>query len=165
MLPWGDRPLEEASLFNPVFCALLLRATVKEHRAAAKTPLSFPLAFLVLPFALHEKTRLALPASARTMMTSWLVDHPELVAGFGERARRMADTTREAIQFGCHYSLLRIEGAGLDVGKRTVKPEPANLAENTEEARACYAAARLLGKWLASGGTVPTVMSLWGVSP
>lgn len=165
MLRWSDRPDEEANLFNPAFSALLIRGACGGYRSVAKSPLPFSLSFLVLPIALHGPTRKALPTSTKTLMSSWVVSNPEVVAFFGKRARDATDITREAILFGGGQGWLTFEGTGLVPGKTKLRVDPDNLATSTAEIQSCHAAARMIGKWLAGAGSESTVMSLWGVSP
>jgi len=80
-------------------------------------------AFIVLPFVLNARMRDSLP-TLKTMMSTWVATHPEHVAEFGDRARGMADVTREAIQFGHSQSWLAISGHGLSTGAAKLRPDP-----------------------------------------
>lgn len=162
---WNERSAEDQSLFNPAFCSLLLRTACKSFaREPELTPMPLPLTFLILPIVLNERIRDTLP-TLKTLITTWAASNPEHVAGFGDRARQMANVTREAIQFGCAQRWLAISGAGLAVGPTKLRPDPPRLATDTDDVRACYAAAKFLGRWLPSERHAATVMSLLGVAP
>jgi hypothetical protein len=163
-LPWDERSAEDQSLFNPPFCGLLLRTTCKSYATEASPAMPLPLAFLILPIVLNERMRGSLP-TLKTLVSTWAASNPEHVAGFGDRARGMADGTREAIQFGCGHGWLAMSGAGLAVGPTKLRPDPPKFASDTDEVRACYAAAKFLGRWLPNDGDPATIMSLLGVAP
>lgn len=162
---WNERSAEDQSLFNPPFCSLLLRTACKSFaREPDLLPMPLPLTFLVLPIALNQRIRSTLP-TLKTLITTWAASNPEHVAGLGDRARDMADVTREAIQFGCAQQWLAVSGTGLAVGSVRLRPDPPKLATDTDDVRACYAAAKFLGRWLPSDPRPATVMSLLGVAP
>lgn len=162
---WNERSAEDQSLFNPPFCSLLLRTACKSFaREPDPLPMPLPLAFLILPIVLNQRIRDTLP-TLKTQITTWAASNPEHIAGLGDRARDMADVTREAIQFGCAQKWLMMSGVGLAVGPLKLRPDPPKLATDTDDIRACYAAAKFLGRWLPSDSRPTTVMSLLGVAP
>lgn len=165
-LHWNERSAEDQSLFNPAFCGLLLRTACKGYTSdnSPSVAMPLPLAFLVLPVVLNQRMRDTLP-TLKTMITTWAASNPEHIAGFGDRARGMADVSREAIQFGCAHQWLVVSAAGLGVGTAKFRPDPPRLATDTDDIRACYTAARFLGRWLPKGGPPATTMSLLGVAP
>ena len=97
MLPWEDRPREEANLFNPAFCGALIFEFVKQYQSAKGKTVPFILPFVALPIALHPKTRNALPASIRTSLYSWIEEHTETLVGLGERARNLVPYMQESL--------------------------------------------------------------------
>ena len=163
---WNERSAEDQSLFNPAFCGLLLRTACKGYTSETLQPaaMPLPLAFLVLPVVLSQRMRDTLP-TMKTRITTWAASNPEHIAGFGDRARLMADVSREAIQFGCAQQWLVVSAPGLAVGPAKFRPDPPKLATDTDDIGACYVAARFLGRWLAKGGSPATIMSLLGVAP
>ncbi|MEG3147607.1 three component ABC system middle component [Sphingomonas sp. RT2P30] len=164
--PWNDRAAEDQSLFNPAFCGLLLRTACRGFNEGSTDERSMPLpqAFIILPIVLNARMRDTLP-TLKTLMSTWVAAHPEHVAEFGDRAREMADVTREAIQFGCSQAWLAISGRGLSTGVARLRPDPPKLATDTDDVRACYAAARFLGRWLPKDEQTSTILSLLGVAP
>lgn len=162
---WNDRSVEDQTLFNPVFCALLLRAASRGYQES-NTSRALPLAhaFLVLPIVLNAPVRRALP-SLKTRMTSWVTTHPEFSAEFADRCRELVDTTREAIQFGCTQEWLAVAGDGLRPGTHRFKPDPPRLGTDTMETKDCYEAARFVGRWIPKDDRQSTILSMLGVAP
>lgn len=133
---WNDRSVEDQTLFNSVFCALLLRAAGRGYQEGYKSR-AVPLAhaFLVLPIVLNARMRRALP-TLKTRMTSWVTAHPEFSAEFSERCQDLVDTTREAIQLGCSQNCLAIDGDGVRPGGHRFRPDPPRLDTDTIDIRA-----------------------------
>lgn len=166
MIPaWNDRSVEDQTLFNPVFCALLLRAASRGHQEG-DTSRALPLAhaFLVLPIVLNARVRRALP-TLKTRMTSWVTAHPEFSAEFADRCQELVDTTREAIQLGCAQDWLTIAGDGLRPGAHRFKPDPPRLGTDTIDIKDCYDAARFVGRWIPKDDRQSTLLSMLGVAP
>jgi len=164
--PWSDRSAEDQSLFNPAFGSLLLRTACRGYAEGERDgrPLPITLAFIVLPIVLNQRMRDTLP-TLKTLMSTWVAGHPEHVAGFGDRSREMADVTREAVQFGCSQTWLAISAQGLYPGPVRLRSDPPKLATDTDDVRACYAAARFIGRWLPRDGHQSTILSMLGVAP
>lgn len=166
MSPWRERAPEEANLFNPAFCAVLIAKSADEFFKKAAKPLPFPLVFLVLPIVLHPGTREALPGSTVTSMLTWLQEHRGVLVGFPTRARRLRPITQEAVMFGMTHRALALGGSGgVVVGAEKVRTTEKAMEHFTPDARGCVDRARFLGRWLAAAGTPATVMSAWGVAP
>ncbi|MGH6896833.1 MAG: three component ABC system middle component [Geminicoccaceae bacterium] len=162
--PWSLRPVEEASLFNPAFGALLLARAAADYYKQAGQGLPYPLIFLVMPAVLHSETRHALPATTRAVMHNWTSDHTSLLAAFPNRARRMAPVTKEAVLFGLFHEKLAISDGRLSPGRRPYRGN-ALPADTTDEVEHCARAAALLGRWFTSAGSTATILSSWGVRP
>lgn len=159
MTAWQDRPQVPALMLNPALLAVLLSEASRGYCGQRDSPaMPVPLAFLVLPLALHRPTRRALPRSTRTYLTTWLAGHPVLRAGFPERAASLVGHTREALRFGARHEVLRVSPEGLEgVVSGSAAHEPTTLELVT--------AARLAGRWFAVTGPVPTVFQALGVRP
>lgn len=165
MRPWTERPLEEAYLLNPSFCALLLATTVQEYVDTAQVEMPYALTFLVLPVVLHKPTREALPRAVSTSLASWIDDHGEITLRFPDRARSLASFTREALLFGACRLILQVSGGGALTRGSVAPSAKTYLGQATDEVRECFAKARFVGRWFAKAGNAPTVMALWGVAP
>jgi hypothetical protein len=112
MTPWAERPIEEASLFNPAFGSLTLAKAVADFHKQTGEGIPYPLVFLVMPLALHTETRDALPATTRAVMHNWISEHAPLLSNFPDRVRRMAPVTREAVLFALVHGNLPCLAAG-----------------------------------------------------
>lgn len=163
---WEERPREEAHLFNPPFCAALLYEFVKEYQKAKGQAAPYTLLFCALPIALHGKTRRALPGSTVTSLYSWRERNPEVLVGFAERTRSLRPVVQEALRFAIDRSALAFaEDGGVMLGGRALSVGRKFEETLTDDARDCFAATRLLGRWLAKAGTPSTIMAAWGIKP
>lgn len=161
---WLERPVEEASLFNPAFCSLLIAKTTANHLKQSGQGLPYPLAFLVLPVALHSKTRNMLPSTTNAVMLNWLGENAELLADFPERVSRMSQITKETILFALRHEKLSLSQGCLLPGKYKY-PATASISYPTDDTDSCLRAAAFLGRWLTQSGTISNTLSSWGLRP
>lgn len=163
---WSARATEEANLFNPAFCAMLIAKACKDYIKKTQEPLAFSLVFLVLPIVLHPKTRANLPYSTITSLLSWTQDHRADLADFGRHARVLEPYTREAILFGLANSTLRLDGTGgVATGSAYVTPAEKKTEHFTPEVKDCLDRAGFVGRWFAGAGSPATIFSAFGVAP
>lgn len=163
MKPWSDRPPEIAHLFNPAFCALLVREGVLGFMEVKPAGMPYPLAFLLLPIVLHKVTRGSLPPTIATKMHPWLQDHQEARVGFSERCAAVAAYTREAVLFAARGALLTFSQDGsLQSPRLRLRRLP---WPSDSESAICRQRARFVGRWLATAGDSPTIFAMWGVRP
>jgi hypothetical protein len=163
---WSNRVVEEANLFNPAFCAVLLAKAAEDFTKKTQQPLPFPLAFLVLPVVLHHGTRAALPGSTVSSLLTWIQEHREQLVNFSGRVQSLRSITREAILFGTQHETLAIADSGsIAVGSRKQSATEKRTGLFTDEARECVDRAGFLGRWFAAAGTPATIYSAWGIAP
>jgi hypothetical protein len=163
---WNERVVEEANLFNPAFCAMLIAKACKDYSKKGPQPLSFPLAFLVLPLIVHPGTRAALPYSTMTSLISWTQEHQVDLVEFGTHTRHLLPYTREAIMFGLAHNILTLdESGGINIGKSYVALTEKKTELFTHEVRDCLDRAGFVGRWFAGAGTASTIYSVLGVRP
>jgi hypothetical protein len=166
MQRWSNRAVEEANLFNPAFCAVLLAETSKDFIGKASRPLPFALAFLVLPIVLHRSTREALPGSTVTSLLPWIQDNREHLVNFSTRVRRLTAIGREAILFGVQTEALSLGADGaLALGPKRRSVTPRRTPFFTAEARECTERAGFVGRWFAVAGSTATIYASWGITP
>jgi hypothetical protein len=166
MQAWPKRVVEEANLFNPAFCAVLLAKAAEEFTKKTQQPFPFALAFLVLPVVLHGGTRAALPGSTITSLLPWIQDHREQLVNFAGRVQSLNPITREAILFGAQHETIAIAvSGGIAVGARRQSATERRTGLFTDEARDCVERAGFLGRWFAAAGTPSTIYSAWGITP
>lgn len=166
MEAWSNRPFEEANLFNPAFCSMLIAKACKDYNKKASRNLEFSLAFLILPVVLHPKTRAALPGTTLTSLLSWAQDKRADLTEFPSHARALEPFTREAMIFGFANGVLMLdETGGISPGKSNVEPTKNKTPEFTPEVRDCVDRAGFVGRWFAGAGMPSTIFSAFGVSP
>jgi hypothetical protein len=166
MQPWPKRVVEEANLFNPAFCSMLIGKTASDYQKKSSRALPFPLAFIVLPIVLHNDTRHALPHSTITSLLSWVQENREVLVDFALRMQRLRDITRETILFATQLDTLALSAdGGLIVGDKHRTATDARTGLFTDEARQCVERAGFLGRWFAAAGTTATIYAAWGVTP
>jgi hypothetical protein len=166
MQPWSNRVVEEANLFNPAFCGVLIAQMSDDYAKKAHHPMPFPLAFLSLPIVLHRATRQALPGSTVTSLLPWIQDHREQLVDFATRVQRLRDVTREAVLFATQHEFLAVDaGGGLSSGSKRKTATERRTGLFTAEARECVDRAGFLGRWFAAAGTTQTIFAAWGIAP
>ena len=164
MLPWHDRPREEANLFNPAFCGALISEFTNEFYRARKKGPHFVLVFCALPIALHPTTCRSLPHSIRTSLYSWIEENPEALVGLAERARNLVPYIQEALCFLMNHGGMTIsERAELDLGVSRILLSRRVMQDLTPAMNETIHAARLLGRWFAAAGSAAVVLSSWGL--
>jgi hypothetical protein len=163
---WTERATEEARLFNPAFCAMLIGKVCHEYSKKGSGHLAYPLSFLVLPIVLHPRTREALPHSTVTSLLSWTHEHRADLASFGDHARTLTPYTREAIMFGLANGILLLdETGGLRTGSAYQNPTEKKTEDFTSEVKDCLSRAGFVGRWFSGAGTPATIFSALGVTP
>jgi len=163
--PWIQRSIEEANLLNPAFCCVVLNASFVGYVSIYKMGIPYPLVFMVLPIVLHKPTRERLPRSTRTSLAAWIQENAETKVLYAERLMALKPHTREAIRFGLFYNWLVFEHNGQIHTNFNNSSVTRITHKMNNEARECVMRAKFVGKWLASAGSVQTVMALWGIRP
>lgn len=154
---------EADALFNPAFCAVLLNKAASGYVAQAGEMMPVTFAFLILPSALHEPTREALPRTIASSMWAWTAAHPVLLMGLAERARTLRRATASGLTHGLRHGVLTASHGSIEAGKLERRPR---TLRPTSDWLACVAAAEFLGKWFgASGADEATTFARWGVRP
>lgn len=161
MTPWHSRPLEIARLLNPAFCALVMRASVRGYCEENDEGLPYAVAFLVLPLALHRRSRLALPKTVATRLAFWVAEAPHLRVGLADRARALVPYTKEGLIYALRDPLVQLANGRFRPVKRRLKETP---WPDSSEPNDCVDAARLIGRLFARAGDTGTVLTTFGVS-
>lgn len=160
MLVWNERPVEIANLFNPAFCALLLRQAATSYHKKSGKGLDYPVAFLILPLLLHGSSRELLPKTAGTNIHTWIQEHEEIKIGLDQRISNLYNYTRESVILALQHEILFIDELGaLNPSKRRLP----RFEENNSEATLCVKKATMIGKWFGSAGSTATLLSMWGI--
>jgi hypothetical protein len=161
---WLRRPKEEAYLFNPAYCAALVRLAADGYAKVQPEGLPFELAFVILPVLLHEPTRASLPRTRRTSFVAWAETKPLVRVGARDRIAGLVPTTREAVLFGAVHRMFQVRGARVVPCGRQFRVKR-SIREATADTSAAFKRAEFLGDWLARAGSSATVFALLGVQP
>jgi Family of unknown function (DUF6521) len=165
MSAWHERPREEANLLNPPFCSLLITLAIEHFQKNSNSGMPYVYAHLILPMVLHKATREAMPRSTLRSLSAWLEEYPALRAGLADKVISLKPFVRDALLYGMTHGCLSVDENGLlGIGKK-----PRGIAayelKSSNEVRDCIKRAQFTGRWLATAGSIPTVMALWGIHP
>lgn len=164
IIPWSERPVEQARLLNPAFLAALIWSCTEGYYNANQQDIPYPLLFIAMPVVLHKPTRAILPRSIRTSLAAWLADNTQAHIYFTERATSLVPIVKEGVLFGINGQLFSLSSSQISAA-----PRPRSMArflrESSDEVRDCMDKAKFVGRWFASSGDYITVMALWGVMP
>lgn len=161
MKPWRMRPLEQRTLFNPAYLAVLVAEAARGHREERHAPLPFPFAFLTTAIASQESVFEELPTKVTTSVFAWLSEHPAAQVSVASRAREFVPSTQEAIRLGLRQGALTLEQPwGLDAKPLQRAPQ-SGYARTIQGSRKV---AHFAGRWLGRAGDPVTVLSVWGLS-
>lgn len=162
MIPWEKRSIEIASLFNPAFCSLILRQSIKGYLSEQSNGMPFSLSFLVLPIVLHRNTRERLPRNISTKMHVWVNNQGEAKVQFPERCKRLVQFTSEGMIYGMRENLFSVNDWGFLVSSdKKIKLPWSPDTESSE----CARKAEFVGRWFAQAGETSTIFHMWGVCP
>ncbi|ADG18189.1 conserved hypothetical protein [Paraburkholderia atlantica] len=157
---------EYRALFNPAFCAVLLREASLSAERTAKVrgteSFSFCASFLILPAVLHEPIRRKLPKTVATSFATWLSSNPLLRSQFVSLAGITKEITRQGMLFGVSHGALSIE-AGRLTPSGSMKLQLPEYESGATEMGECVRAAQFMGRWLPSAGNTTTVLALLGM--
>jgi hypothetical protein len=157
MQQWSERNSAVADLLNPALVAAVIAAAAMEYERRDGAPLPFELSFLVVPLVLHRDTRSALPKGVNSHLARWVTSNPVLAAGFGARAKALAEPVREGIRFGLRQGALDLDGANL-TGHR-LQGRPAAIGDIAQ----IIAKASFVGRWFTRIESSSTAFALLGV--
>lgn len=163
-VPWEIRPREEAANFNPAFCAELIARATGEYKRLREVPFPYALAFLILPIALHKRTRELLQGNSSAAFIGWIAETKPSLAEIPERVLRILPISREAILFSLQHAILTFEAGGLVPGAKRITAR-ARVASSTDDSDEARRASALLGRWFAAQGSTSSIMHGFGVTP
>lgn len=163
---WDKRPLEEAYLFNPAFCGVLVSEFVKAFSGKEKPGAPLTLAMLALAISLHGKSRSRLPKSIAASLYQWVQGNEDILIGFTARVQNLRPYLLESIRFGVGSNALQfVGGATLALGEKPAVYTPGKIQDETDETKNIVDQTRLLGRWFSKSGEETFILSAFGVSP
>jgi hypothetical protein len=164
IMPWSDRPIEQARLLNPAFFAALIWSCTEGYCSINQEGMPYALSFVAMPVILHKSTRESLPRTSRTSLAAWLDQNTQVHVHFTERAISLVPLAKEGVLFGVNGQLLNLSSSRILAASRP-RAMARFLRESSDEVQDCMAKAKFVGKWFASARDYTTVMALWGIMP
>ena len=162
MKSWVERPIEIRNLFNPAFCGVLLARAIKAFEVEDERGMPFSLTLLVLPLVLHRPSRQVICLSNRAYFLKVVEENPELIVGFGERARSYLPYALEAFGMLMHMGCILVT----DDGRIKLVPRRVSTKElESSECKECEQTAKRLGREFARLRDRVTIYTMLGVKP
>lgn len=163
---WKRRPNEEANLFNPAFCGVLVCEFVKAFAGKDKPGAPLTLVLLALTISLHQESRGRLPGSTAASFYQWVQGNESMLIEFSRRASLLKPYILEAVRFGVRSGTLAFQtGHVLGLGDQPATYSPSKIQSDTEETKRIVEQTRMLGRWLAKSGEETFILSAFGVRP
>lgn len=154
---------DERALYNPAFTGLLAARSVQGHQAEFSAPCPVVVATLAAVMALQPAILTALPRSTASGLHRWVQENPSVRTSMALNATALAEVVRPGLLVALQSGLLACNAQGrLHVPQGALKQA---ITGGSDAVVAAQKAARLLGRWLPSTGSVGTVMTLLGVRP
>ena len=160
----ANQSLENRRLLNPAFSGSLIVRACHGFVRESKMGLPYLYAYLILPLILHPETRERLPITITSRLSAWAERNSDLTPLILRRASELAVTTREALFLISTAELVALDDLGR-LSPRIAERRLTNFENETssEEVSDCLKKAHFVGRWLATAGTVPTVLTVLGV--
>jgi hypothetical protein len=159
-MTWAERSIEQKTLFNPAFLALIIFEASRGHHKERDAPLPFALAFLAVALSTHDEVVDRLPTIATSMYT-WINRYPLARAQIAERSQDLVSATREALRVGANSGLLNLHASGsIAPGSHARGDATARRLRTEPNLKGAY----FIGRWLARAGDPVTVLDGWGLS-
>ncbi|MFF7243067.1 three component ABC system middle component [Embleya sp. NPDC008237] len=154
-----DLSREERALFNPAFMALVSCRVVQGHQKTGPCPL--PVAITSAVMALQPAIRGLLPGTTAASVAKWVEENQAIRVVMAANAPGLANMVRPGILFALQTQLLSLdERARLTLRHRAI---PTAITGTSDTVIAIQKTAQMLGRWLPTGGSTATVLTLLGV--
>ncbi|WP_374193267.1 three component ABC system middle component [Curtobacterium sp. ISL-83] len=158
---WEQRHPSIAAMVNPALITATVAAAANRFQTVSSSDMPWELSFLIVPMALHQDTRAAIPSRRDSHLPKWVERHPVIHAGLAPRARAMAPFVREGLRYGLRTEQLILHPSGLLHGE----PYGRLPRKNGADVPAIISAASFLGSWFGTIDDPPTVFAVLGVTP
>jgi Family of unknown function (DUF6521) len=160
----SDLSPENRRLLNPAFAGALIVRASQGFEREAKGGMPYVYAYLILPLVLHPETRERLPNAIVTRLPTWAERNGDLIPSVSRRAGDFAPATKDGIFLVTTTGLATIN----DKGRIAPTTKEKGFVEfekvsASHEVASCFHKAQFVGRWLATSGTAPTVMTVLGV--
>lgn len=165
MIDWIKSTKEERNLLNSAFTSIVLWHASSSFKQVSQSNLPFELSFLVLPLVLHKELRDSLPRTHATSLAVWLEANPKARMLISERAKTLVPYTKEALQFGASYGVIKLVLGGVEANLDCKKQITKIINKSSDEVRICCKKASFIGAWFAYTGSPQMIFSMMGVKP
>ncbi|WP_026423306.1 three component ABC system middle component [Actinokineospora inagensis] len=156
-----DFSREERALYNPAFLALVCARVVQGHAQKHQPGCPLPLVLTASIMALQPAVRALLPRS-NASMTEWAESNGAVRVYMSTNTPGLLTVVRPGLLFALQNRVLFLEAAALTLRDKAI---PKGIRNRSAEATAVQKAAHMLGRWLPTGGSTATVLTLLGVRP
>nr|WP_281374038.1 three component ABC system middle component [Mycobacterium vicinigordonae] len=157
MEQWSERTPAVADLLNPALMATIIAAAASQYESRGGSRMPFELSYLAAPLVLHRDTRAALPVRVDSHLAKWVTAHEVLAAGFGARAKALAEPVREGLRFGLRIGAIELDGGRIAGSFRS--RTPAKIGDIGEIVKK----AGFVGRWFTQIESSATAFALLGV--
>lgn len=128
---------------NPAFCGFLIAQFIKIHSQKNSNTINTPYLFLILPFAIHPKFRLAINTSNKKNFISLVNDYSNDFEIFEKTLYYFLPYTYEGLYFLLKSGVITIHEEKIIFNNRKIKPNKFNV-NLKNEINACKKLANLL---------------------
>ncbi|AFS81138.1 hypothetical protein NKOR_06285 [Candidatus Nitrosopumilus koreensis AR1] len=151
------------NLFNPAFCAEILRRCVKKYTKYSTRPMPFPLLFLILPLVLHKETREKIEYGSRQNFSNWLNMNSEILIHFHKIAKDLVPVTKNSFWFLLEQNQISLDNnASITVLNYQIND---TIDDVHDEKTECFKKAETIGRWFAKTRKIESIYSSLGVKP
>ena len=165
MSTWSYLTVEERTLLNPAFIAIIIwnfyKASINENSRG----LTFAESFLVVPFILNKKVRQRLPNSVSTSLPVWIEDNQDILKLAIDSLPRTHDTTRASLSFGGELNLIKFAHGTINANLSYQRPINGYIKKSSTEVQECFRKANFLGRWFIDAGDAANTLRLLGIKP
>lgn len=162
-LNWFNASYEVRNLLNPAFCSTVIYEAITSYNNEGKKALPIPLLFLVLPLALHKKTRSKLPKNKKTNLGLWVSENEELSLDLNLRISNLSSFTFLALGNLAVNEIIVIRDEQVFI--ETEMKGVSSYAKTSEEIEDILRSAGFLGRWFANSSTPASIYTYFGVTP
>lgn len=160
---WFNSSKEVKHFLNPFFCSIVLSEAIYSYSEEERGNMPLSLLLLVLPLALHKKTRNVLPRTKKTNLGLWANEHTNVTLGLDLRVASLSSFTFLAIGNLVINKMIAIEDERIVCLKRVDGIDV--YVKTSEEIGEIMKSAALLGRWFANSSTPTSIYTYLGVSP
>lgn len=155
---------EEANLFNPAYCAVLVYGALTGYRLVKPGGMSCLLPYLILPMAISKEISVSLPSSVRSSVASWAVEHEGSLVGLPGLAESFIPVVDAAMGLLLERSVVSCGLDGRISTAKVLRGVVQLLSDDVVMARN-YSHSTFLGKWFACVDSDESIFLSLGVRP